>query len=70
MNSSTARTVRRDFTLAAAWREFCRHPSPWMIGATSVMVLTARMVVGAWRITDALVPAVMSKRGYAGGLCR
>jgi hypothetical protein len=59
MNSSTARTVRGDFTLADAWREFWRHPSPWMIGATLVMALTARMVLGDWHITDALVPAVM-----------
>jgi hypothetical protein len=34
------------------------------------MALTARTVVGAWRITDAPVPAVMAERGYAGGLCR
>jgi hypothetical protein len=59
MNSPMARTVRGAFTLADAWREFCRHPSPWMIGATLVMALTARMVVGDWQITDALVPAVM-----------
>jgi fatty acid hydroxylase family protein len=60
MNSSTARTVRGDFTLADAWREFWRHPSPWMIAAALVMALTARMVVGDWRITDALVLAVMA----------
>lgn len=60
MNSSTARTIRADFTLADTWREFWRHPSPWMIAATLVMALTARMVVGDWRITDALVPAVMA----------
>jgi len=47
MNSSTARTVRGDFT-----------------------PLAARMALGDGRITDALVPAVMSERGYAGGLCR
>jgi hypothetical protein len=86
MNSSTARTDRGDFTLTDARREFCRHPSPPMIGATLVMALTARMVVADWRITDALVPAVthrmgkdegarnvlplLTKHGYAGRLCR
>jgi hypothetical protein len=70
MNSSTARTVHGDFTLADAWREFRRHPSPPMIGAALFTALTARMVVGDWRITDALLPAVMAQRGYAGGPCR
>jgi hypothetical protein len=60
MNSSTARTVCEDFTLADARREFWRHPAAWMIGATLLVALTARMVVGDWRITDALVPAVMA----------
>lgn len=70
MNSSTARTIRGDFTLADARREFCRNPSPPMIGAALVIALAERMVVGDRRITDALVSAVMAVRGYAGGLCR
>jgi hypothetical protein len=59
MSTSSARTVRKDFTLADAWREFWQHPSPWMIGATLVLALAARIVMGDWQISDALVPAVM-----------
>ncbi|PJK18481.1 sterol desaturase family protein [Mycolicibacterium goodii] len=51
--------TRRDFTLADAAREFVRHPSPWMIGATWAAAATARLIVGDWQVTDALVPLVM-----------
>ena len=54
-----ARPERRDFTLADAVREFSTHPSPWMIVATLTAALAARVVVGDWQLTDALVPAVM-----------
>jgi hypothetical protein len=54
---STAR--RRSLTLGAAAREFVRHPSPWMLAATVTGAVIARIVVGDWQITDALVPAVM-----------
>ena len=57
--TARARPERRGFTLADAAREFSRHPSPWLIGATLMGALTARMVVGDWQYTDALVPAVM-----------
>jgi hypothetical protein len=53
------RTERRSFTLSDAWREFWKHPSPWMIAATLVAALTARVLVGNWQITDAAVPLVM-----------
>ena len=59
MTTSTARTARKGFTLADAGREFAKHPSPWMIGATLVAALTARIIVGDWQITDALLPVVM-----------
>ena len=59
MTTSTERTARKGFTLADAGREFWKHPSPWMIGAMLVAALTARIIVGDWQITDALVPAVM-----------
>ena len=55
----TTRPDRRCFTLADAAREFSTHPSPWMIGATLAAALAARIVVGDWQVTDALVPAVM-----------
>jgi hypothetical protein len=58
MSTSTAR-VRRAFTLSDAWREFWRHPSPWMIGLTLAAALAARIAEGDWQLTDALVPIVM-----------
>ncbi|MEV5391658.1 sterol desaturase family protein [Nocardia farcinica] len=55
----TRSTVRRGMTLGDAFREFLRHPSPWMIATTLVCVLAARLAVGDWKPTDALVPLVM-----------
>lgn len=57
--SATRVGARRTFTLSDAWREFWKHPSPWMIGATLAAALTARILVGDWQLTDALVPLVM-----------
>jgi hypothetical protein len=51
--------ARKGFMLSDAWREFVKHPSPWMIGSTFAAALTARVVVGDWQITDAIVPLVM-----------
>ena len=59
MTITTERTARKGFTLRDAGREFWKHPSPWMIGATLASALTARIVVGDWQLTDALVPVVM-----------
>jgi hypothetical protein len=59
MTTSTERPTRKGFTLSDAGREFWKHPSPWMIGAMLVAALTARIIVGDWQITDALVPLVM-----------
>lgn len=50
---------RRGFTLADAFAEFWRHPSPWMIGATWLVAVAARATVGDWQPTDALVPLAM-----------
>jgi hypothetical protein len=52
-------TARRGLTLVDAWREFLRHPSPWLIGATLLATLIARISLGDWPISDALVPVVM-----------
>jgi Fatty acid hydroxylase superfamily len=57
--TSSRRPERRGFSLVDAAREFWKHPSPWMIGATLVVALTLRIVVGDWQYTDALVPAAM-----------
>jgi sterol desaturase/sphingolipid hydroxylase (fatty acid hydroxylase superfamily) len=59
MTTSTARAARKGFTLTDAWCEFWKHPSPWMIGATLVAALTARIIIGDWQITDAIVLVVM-----------
>jgi hypothetical protein len=53
------RPERRDFSLTDAAREFWKHPSPWMIGATLLVALTLRIAVGDWQLTDALVPVAM-----------
>lgn len=49
----------KGFSLQDAAREFRTHPSPWMIGATLVTALSARVAVGGWRFEDALVLVVM-----------
>jgi hypothetical protein len=53
------RPERRGFSLTDAAREFWKHPSPWMIGAALAVALPARIVVGDWQLTDALVPVAM-----------
>ncbi len=50
---------RTAYTLGTAWRGFWRHPSPWLISVTLVAAWVARFVVGEWRWTDALVPAIL-----------
>ncbi|MFN3007585.1 sterol desaturase family protein [Mycolicibacterium wolinskyi] len=51
--------TRKGFTLGDAAREFIRHPSPWMIGGTLMVSATARIALGDWQLTDAVVPVVM-----------
>ncbi|WP_436492000.1 sterol desaturase family protein [Actinokineospora sp. HUAS TT18] len=50
---------RRRLSLVDAAREFVRHPSPWLIGTTLVGAVTARVIVGDWRLWDTLLPFVM-----------
>jgi hypothetical protein len=59
LTTATERPTRKGFTLRDAGIEFWKHPSPWVIGAVLVSALTARIVVGDWRLSDALVPVVM-----------
>lgn len=59
MTASTERETRRKFSLFDAGREFWKHPSPWMIGAVLVGAVIARIIVGDWQLTDAVVPLVM-----------
>jgi hypothetical protein len=57
--TATARTSRRAFTLWDAWREFWKHPSPWLIAPPLVAAAAARVVVGDWQFIEAIVPVVM-----------
>ncbi len=50
---------RRSVSLGDAAKAFWRHPSPWLIGALLVAATAARIVVGDWRLSDALTPLVM-----------
>ena len=51
---------REETTLARAFSEFLRHPTPWMLGATVVAAAAIRVSIGDWRWTDAVVPIVVA----------
>ncbi|GFG69527.1 sterol desaturase family protein [Mycolicibacter senuensis] len=51
--------MRSGLSLADAGREFWRHPSPWCLALTFIAALTARIAVGDWQLTDAVLPALM-----------
>ena len=57
--ATPGRALRRGLDLPDAFREFLRHPSPWMIATVLAGALIARVVVGDWRWSDAAVPAVV-----------
>jgi hypothetical protein len=59
MTVSAERAVRKGFTLCDARRDFVKHPSPWVIGTGLAAALTARIVVGDWQMSDAVVPVAM-----------
>ena len=50
---------RRSITLGIALREFLRHPSPWILATTLTGSVIARLLVGGWAVTDAVVPLVL-----------
>jgi hypothetical protein len=50
---------RRSITLGTALAEFVRHPSPWMLFLMLAGGVTARLVHGDWRTSDALLPAIV-----------
>jgi hypothetical protein len=50
---------RRKVSLQSAFRDFVRYPSPWMIIVFLGASVLARVVVGDFAWTDALVPVVM-----------
>jgi len=57
--TTDAKSGRRGMTLAHAAREFWRHPTPWLLSIAFVSALVARIWVGGWQYTDALVPLVV-----------
>ncbi|MGH3760288.1 sterol desaturase family protein [Actinophytocola sp.] len=50
---------RRSTSLRDAARMFWRHPSPWMLATVLAGAVTARLIVGDWRVTDAITPVIM-----------
>lgn len=54
-----ATKARRGMTLSEAAREFWRHPTPWLLSAALVAALVARIAVGDWRLSDAVLPFVV-----------
>ena len=50
---------RTEVTLGSTFREFLRHPSPWMIAATLVTAVTWRVVEGDWRLSDLWAPVIL-----------
>ena len=52
-------TRRRGTTLADAAREFLRHPTPWLLFAAFAGALAARLAVGDWQWSDAVLPLVV-----------
>jgi sterol desaturase/sphingolipid hydroxylase (fatty acid hydroxylase superfamily) len=50
---------RTAVTLGTTFREFVRHPSPWMITATLVTAVVWRVAEGDWRLTDLWAPVIL-----------
>ena len=45
--------------LGNAFAEFVKHPSPWILFAMTAGGLIARLVIGDWQLSDALLPVIM-----------
>ena len=56
--STIAEDRKRGLTLAEAFTEFWRHPSPWMILSVFVGALVARIWLGDWALSDLIAPLV------------
>ena len=48
---------RRSLTLRTVWREFWRHPSPWMISVFLLGSVAGRLAVGGGSWWELLIPA-------------
>lgn len=49
----------RGVSLADAAREFVRHPTPWLLAGALLVAMVARIAVGDWRWSDAVLPLVV-----------
>ena len=56
---SETRTVRRGMTLTDAAREFWRHPTPWLLAGALIAAVAARIALGDWQWSDAVLPLVV-----------
>ena len=52
-------TKRRGMTLADAALEFWRHPTPWLLVTALGAAVAARLAVGDWQWSDAVLPFVL-----------
>ena len=50
---------RRGVTLRVAAREFWRHPSPWLLAVALIASVVARILLGAFGFSDAVLPVLM-----------
>jgi sterol desaturase/sphingolipid hydroxylase (fatty acid hydroxylase superfamily) len=50
---------RRSISLRAAFGEFVKHPSPWMLFSLAAGGSIARLVAGDWRLSVALLQIIM-----------
>jgi hypothetical protein len=50
---------RRSMALSEAWREFWRHPSPWLLTVFLAAAIGGRIVAGGWQLTDTVLVALM-----------
>lgn len=57
--AAVASTRRRSVSLGAAWREFWRHPSPWMMLAVLVGAGIGRGLVDRFSWTELIVPGLV-----------
>lgn len=56
----TGQARRREaLALGGAWREFWRHPSPWMIGSSLLGSIVARVLVGGGSWWELLSPILL-----------
>jgi hypothetical protein len=50
---------RRSQEMGVVWRDFWRHPSPWMISAFLIASVTVRVCVGGGSWRELLIPAAL-----------